>query len=248
MVMEPRNVTTFRHFLVLPIATVFLSTVTFGISYGVGLKLARINSSTIAFISDTGDLRPHSSIFSLGISLSCIMTLVIIIVRYYQVKIFYIDNPLYQKINLFSLISGLILVLGSLIVAAFQLSSEKHIHYLGASMYFGGATFFCVTQSYFTYKKEKLRTHFIVIVRITCTAVMLTSLLVFGIFMTPSLTKYNRNGKNVAQFFEWLLVCCQLVFMLTFLFDFWKVEIELNFILRKINDDKNSFEVTDLVT
>ncbi|XP_012565527.2 DNA damage-regulated autophagy modulator protein 1 [Hydra vulgaris] len=236
MVEEKLKMVNFKLLYALLIATILISVFTCFISYIIGVKVGNIIPSSVAFISDTGDEKPNSSIFTFGLSLSCMLTFIIIVIRYYQVKLFIEKDKSCNWINQFSLICGLTLVFGKLTVAAFQISNIKAIHYFGAAMYFGGTTLFCATQSYFTYRKFKNKYQLIFLVQITSTAVMIISLIIFGIFMTPSLSKYNRKGGNVAQSFEWLLVSCQFTFLLTFLYDFRSFEIELKFREIKVVD------------
>ncbi|XP_012556311.2 DNA damage-regulated autophagy modulator protein 1 [Hydra vulgaris] len=241
MVEENDGKKTFKSLHLIVIASVLLPVFTLCISYIVGFKLEKINPSFVPFVSDTGDTRPHSSIFTFGLSLSGVLTLVIITIRYYQVEYILLEAKTQSSwINQFSLVSGLTLVFGEFIVAAFQISNVKSVHFIGAGMHFGGAALFCATQCYFTYKSSKKKCQITFVVRVVSTAIMTASSIVFSVFMIPSLNKYNRKGGSVGQIFEWLLVSTQLIFMLTFLKEFRELEIE--FRLSKINNLQDTSE------
>ncbi|XP_012554608.2 transmembrane protein 150A [Hydra vulgaris] len=218
--------TNFKGLYGVVIASVVIPAITFCVSLAVGYKSQTVNSTYTPFVSEAGDQKPNSSIFTLGLSLSGMMTMVIIIIRFYQVKFYFTErNECFSRINNFSLICGITLVFGEFIVAAFQLSNITPIHFLGAGMNFLGAVLYCGTQCYFTSQNPKTIFFF----RVISTVTMAFSSMVFVVFMVPPLTRHNRNGENIAQTFEWILVTCQLIFMLTFLYDFRRLEVEFRF-------------------
>lgn len=203
----------------LPLATAMLSSFTCAMSYVIAIREGRMRRLPfIPFISDTGDHRPQSSLFTLGLALSCFVTLIIGIIRFFQIKNVYHSC---RRVNRISLVVCIIFVFGKLVVSAFQLSSVIWVHFLGAGLYFLGAAIYSLLQVHISTKVPCRR--YVLIVRLVCTCGMFVSGMIFGIFMSPQLTHYNRNGLNVAQSAEWCFAILKSVFMVTFVSDFWKL-------------------------
>lgn len=130
----------------------------------------------------------------------------------------------------------MLFIIGQIIVASFQLSSEKVIHSIGAGIYFLGVIGFTIAQTCIQYKIEvprildlkdrNLRKSVLVFyTRVLCCAGLLVSVIIFGCFFAiPSLHKYNRNANNVAQGAEWMMAVLKCVYILTFMYDFWTTE------------------------
>ena len=222
-------------------------------SYGL-LQLK--NNTEVPFVSDIGNHKPHSSVFTLGLSVSAVFGLFLILVRHEQVNKLYNSERskadlfkvslfkviLFQvtmlHVNMVSSVIGLLGILGELIVAAFQLSSHFTMHYLGAMMYFIPTAIFMCLQTFVTYKtmqmndgkenlpqqrkkciSQQIETKML-IVRTVLSGVLIVCMIIFSVFLLPSLSAYNRTGYSVAQLAEWFMLISIILFMLTFLFDF----------------------------
>ena len=181
------------------------------------------NNTDVPYISDIGDKKPHSSVFTLGLSFGAMFGFWLILVRHIQVdKIF--DNTR-SKANRSATFFGLIGILGELTVAAFQLSSHRIMHYLGAFVLFAFTMIYMFIQTYITHRNMLKMGNAkygkaLVIFRVILCVVLLMSLVMFGTFLLPSLSAYNRIGYSVAQSAEWAMLGCVIVFMLSFLYDF----------------------------
>ena len=224
----------------LPIITVLMSSLACIIAYSIGVNEGKIDQLPfLPYISDTGDLKPQSSVFTLFMGLSCFFTFAIILVRYYQVKYFKSYRVKCYKANEASFYSGTIFVFGKLIVASFQLSSNIVIHFLGAGMYFLGASIFAVLQLYITYHNQyKESCLYLMYIRGVCCTGMIISMVVVGIFVIPALSIHNRDGENVAQGAEWTIAIFKSIFMLTFLHDFWKVQMKVLFSFQQTEQEE----------
>lgn len=208
---------------ILPLLSVFLSTSSFIISYIIRIKIGDIKASSfIPLFSDIGE----SSMFTLGMCLSAIFNLALLIIRYHQVKCMF-NRPI--KSNNFSLYIGCVFVFGKLITACYKLSSDKIIHYIGCGLYFVAAFLYFVTQLYIT-RKYLQQTHQIIsLIRTICTVLMLTSMIAFVTIVTlPYFNKFNQENNYVAQICEWSIVFSKSCFLLTFMYDFWKIGLSID--------------------
>ena len=215
------------------------------------------NNTDVPFVSDIGNHRPHSSVFTFGLSIGAMFGLWLILVRHDQV------NKLYKnerskadlfEVSLFKVIQfkvtmfhvnmvssgiGLLGILGELIVAAFQLSSHFTMHYIGAMMHFIPTMFFMFLQTFITYKamlmNERKESNMLnqskkciswmndttmLVARAVLSGLLFVFMIIFTIFLLPSLSAYNRTGYSIAQSAEWVMLATIIAYMLTFLYDF----------------------------
>ena len=182
----------------------------------------------VPFISDIGNEKPQSSLFTFGMSLSAYFTLGTVLVRFCQIQHFLVK--LDGLVNYISLVAGLLFILGKIMVVSFQISSQKSAHFVGAGLYVIFATAYAVMQTVISYKNKTLYGRYknhLIIVRIVFVIGMLVGTLLFGIFLFPNLIKYNRKGYSVSQSGEWLFASCKLCFMFTFVLDFWSLHPRL---------------------
>eukprot|EP00112_Aurelia_sp_Birch-Aquarium-sp1_P009360 Seg2060.4 transcript_id=Seg2060.4/GoldUCD/mRNA.D3Y31 product="DNA damage-regulated autophagy modulator protein 2" protein_id=Seg2060.4/GoldUCD/D3Y31 len=181
------------------------------------------NNTKVPYISDIGNHKPHSSVFTFGLCLSAVFGLGLIIVRYFQVEFLY--EKCGSKANYCSLIFGIIAIIGEIMVASFQLSSQNIVHYFAAFMHFFFIMGYMCMQTWVThrnlpYEKKRKTTGIVIIVRAMLSCAVLMCLVLFGVFLLPSLEHYNRNDTAVAQGAEWAMLIFVILFLLTFLYDF----------------------------
>ena len=188
------------------------------------LDLLRLkNQTNVPYISDVGNYKPHSSVFTFGLTLSALFGLWLIILRYLQVEHLYHNTG--SKANLCSFATGLLSILGELMVASFQLSSHSTMHYVGAFLHFASIMVFMGLQTFITHRNIENEGRrncavLLVILRGLLSSGLLLCLVVFGVFLLPSLSQYNRKGYSVAQGAEWAMLGCSVLFMLSFLYEF----------------------------
>ena len=186
------------------------------------------NNTDVPYISDIGDKKPHSSVFTLGLSFGAMFGFLLIFVRHMHVDKTVGDKC--RKANRSATFFGLVGILGELTVAAFQLSSHHIMHYLGAFVLFAFTMIYMFIQTCITHRiiENKKQGKALVIFRVILCVVLLMSLVTFGIFLHPSLSTYNRIGYSVAQIAEWAMLGCVVIFMLSFLYDFKDLKCFVN--------------------
>ena len=223
----------------LPILTVVLSLTFVVASYFYAYNRKGLSffesKHDVAFISDIGNKTPESSLFTFGMILSSFCSLGVVLVRYFQVKHSYVrlDN----RFNNATLAAGLLFVFGKVLVSSFQYSSVKAVHFTGAGIYIIFACVYAAMQTLITLKNKLMYgkvKHLLCLSRPFLTAGMVVGTLIFMIFLHPDLIKYNEKGKSVGQGAEWLFACCKMLFMLTFVADFWYLHPRL--LLNKPNE------------
>ena len=209
--------------MALPIITVAISVSTIIIAYLVA-RYTRENEDITPetnctlhtnfppYISDVGDCKPQSSFFTFGMILSGCVTLSIFIVRFLQVRNFFVDR---DCANLASIITAFVLIIGKFMAVSFQLSSHKSIHFFGAALYFFGTFVYTTLQARITYNDNNK----LFILRLMCSFGLFSTGFLFAVFLIPSLElKYLEY--NIAQVSEWVFAILKMLFMLSFWFDF----------------------------
>ena len=200
------------------------------------------NNTDVPYISDIGNYKPYSSVFTLGLNFNAMFGFWLILVRHIQVdKIF--DNT-GSKANRSASFFGFLGIMGELTVAAFQLSSHVVMHYIGAFVFFASIMIYMFIQTFITYRNRSKVVHkkyapILVTVRVILSALLLISLVIFGTFLHPSLSAYNRKGYSVAQSAEWVMLGCVIFFMVTFLYDFNNLSVFITY-----EEDGRFFAVT----
>lgn len=217
----------------MPFFSVVLTSLAFSVSYIMKVKVGDIKAEPyIPHLSEVG----QSSMFTLGLSLSAILNLVILVIRFYQVK----EIPdRAVKVNHFSLSIGFIFILGKMITAVYWLSVNTIVHYTGCGLYFIGFFFYIVTQVYITRNYIPHTNNCIAFLRTACCVVFLTGLLAFIVLMTPFFSEFNQSYNYIAPICEWTVVITKAVFILTLAYDFWT--LGLNIEVRKFNNDHDRF-------
>lgn len=178
--------------------------------------------NNVPFISEIGNKQPQSSLFTFGMVLTSITSLGIVATRYFQVKHFFVKYD--GRLNIAGLIFGMVFVLGKIMTGCFQEASQREVHFIAAGFYVICASVYAGIQTFITYKNRTLyskREIAVLAFRVFCTLGMTISTVIFLVFLHPDLRKYNRSGKSVSQGAEWFLVVCKMLFMLTFVSDFW---------------------------
>lgn len=208
----------------LPILTVLISVITVILAYSIAKdeqeNLERpswnctLHNDFPPYISEVGDCKPQSSVFTFGMVLSGCVTLVIILIRYFQVRNYFTGC---DRVNTAALVFGITLVVGKFMVVSFQLSSHKVLHYFGACGYFGGSFLFCCCQAAISSHHSKH--HVLCVIRTICAIGMFCTGFLFSLFLLPTLEgKYSKY--NIAPISEWAFAALKMLFMLSFCGDF----------------------------
>jgi len=178
--------------------------------------------NNVPFISELGDKQPQSSLFTFGLVLTSFTSLGIVATRFFQVKHFFVKYD--GRLNVASLVVGMVFILGKVMTACFQQTSQRAVHFTAAAVYVLLASVYAVIQTFITYKNRTLycrRENLILLLRLFCTLGMISGTILFLVFLLPDLRKYNKSGKSVSQGGEWFFVVCKMLFMLSFVSDFW---------------------------
>ena len=214
--------------LAFPICLVFIPTTFVSIAYiyaHVKGTLKLPENRDVPFISDIGEGLPQSNLFSFGLAIGAFCTAAMVVVRYLQVR-YFVDN-ISPRVNHIGLISGLFIAIGQAAVASFQLSGLTTAHYLGALIYSFSAVVFAPIQTYISFKEKTLcgvyREIFLYL-RGFLSAGIFLAFLIFGMFFVPPLAQYNERGFPVSQSGEWCFAGFKMIFMLTFIVDFWRLQ------------------------
>ena len=176
----------------------------------------------VPFISELGDKQPQSSLFTFGMVVTAFISLSIVITRYFQVKHFFVKYD--GRLNIASLIVGVGFVFGKILCSCFQAASQREVHFVGAGIYVILACVYAGIQTFITFKNRMLfgrKETIIIALRMFFTLGMTIGTVLFLIFLHPDLVKYNKSGKSVSQGAEWFFAVCKMLFMLTFVSDFW---------------------------
>eukprot|EP00794_Sanderia_malayensis_P007424 gene7424-8246_t len=181
------------------------------------------HTRTVPFISDIGNTSPQSGLFSFGLFLSSLFTLALVIVRFFQVRIFVTEVSFCA--NFFGLLLGISIVIGKTFVASFRLSEHYVPHFVGAGIYVLSSVAYVCMQLFVPLKNGgKFSRRLLLGLRALLLTGVICGTLLFGVFILPPLLKFNGAGYSVAQTGEWCFAVCKLLFMLTFVVEFWHFE------------------------
>jgi len=216
-----------------PICLVFIPTIFVSVAYIYAYareKMKLPEDRRVPYISDIGEGQPQSNLFTFGLTIGAFCTAAMVIVRYFQVKCS-VDgiNP---RINYVGLVSGLLVALGQVAVASFQLSGILSVHYFGAVMYSLSAVVFVPVQTYISTKEKNLCKKYRMVflyLRGLLSAGVLIGFLLFAVFMLPPLVRFNKLDFHISQSGEWCFVGCNMLYLLTFIVDFWRLQPKLAF-------------------
>ncbi|XP_075259426.1 DNA damage-regulated autophagy modulator protein 1-like [Convolutriloba macropyga] len=219
-----------------------LAALTFVISYSISQARHFVNT-TLPFISDTGAIAPASCWFGLFLNATAYTFLVIVIIRYLQVReqLGHGEFSAVKWTNIIALILGAIGTLGMSIVGCFQETSDIFMHLTGAQMAFGCAGVYGYLHSYLTFKliKHTFYNHkWLLVIRIIISTICVITFILVIISMRKSgyqLPPYTEeNGKHpyehkgwyyTATTCEWTLAISFFLYVLSFAYEFSTVKI-----------------------
>ena len=234
----------------LPITSSVLSIIACLLAYLIGVNSGTLEPLPfIPYISDTGNLKPSSSVFTLFLVLSSFVTSIVVVVRFFQIS----SESRCRKINMAALVVAFIFLFGKIAVSSFQLSSHKGLHFGAAGLYFGGATIYFAMHCYITWRElvsvMSSSQRIVFICRVIFFLGMVPTMTIFTVFaMVPSLAVHNRGGKNVAQIMEWALALFKFLYLMTFCYDFWKIEFTFTLSFKDVSvKDVDSDDVAVMV-
>lgn len=145
----------------LPISVFLLFQITFLITYIASIVQNHVVPD-VPYISDSATYSPESCIFGQLINTGCVLLGITIYIRYRQIA-HVIDHhedlrELVEKLNRRSLYVGLVSAYGISIVANFQETNVRPIHYVGAFTCFGMGSVYLWHQTLISYRLEPFLT------------------------------------------------------------------------------------------
>ena len=199
----------------IPVLEVFLPSIALICSYVIG----RLNHDIkpwpyLPYASQTGFEKPQSCVFTLGVSSSAFLTLLVVLLRYNQVSL--LHDGFFNK---FSLVTGVLAALSKLVIASFQYDSVSSIHYVAVGSYFFFSFLFYAVQVYLTRKTTTISSKVLYLTRLILTESILVIGVVFGAFFSTELSYMNNAPKNVGQISQWILLALINIYSLTFIKD-----------------------------
>lgn len=112
----------------------------------------------IPYISDAATYSPESCVFGQLINIGCVLLGIVIYIRFRQIEQLIYHHPdLYEstyKLNERALWLGLLSCLGCSIVANFQETNVRIVHFTGAFICFGVGTIYFWIQAYLSYSLQ----------------------------------------------------------------------------------------------
>lgn len=110
---------------------------------------------TIPYISDAATYSPESCVFGQFINMGCVLLGIVIYIRYRQIEQLLSHHPELiestDKLNRLAVWLGILSCLGCSIVANFQETNVRFVHFGGAFTCFGVGTAYFWIQAYITY-------------------------------------------------------------------------------------------------
>ncbi|CAK9300245.1 unnamed protein product [Gordionus sp. m RMFG-2023] len=227
----------------LPIAILILLPATILITYSIAVSLKHVTPTGLPYISDTGTFSPESCIFGQLLNMIGFLIAIFVHTRYNQVKIF--NKILNQRskiycdrLNLLSLVSGIMSALGLSLVANFQETNVIIIHVIGAYLIFGIGAFYLILQTYFTYKLHIVNSIYIKTSRVIANIIICLSfvLVILGAILAgrnplelPAHHKWTPGSKGyrwhvISALSEWALAFAFLLYMGSFVSEFRALE------------------------
>lgn len=137
-----------------PIAVFLLFQVTFICTYIAAILEGHVVPD-IPYISDAATYSPESCLFGQLINIGCVLLGIVVYIRYRQIEQLIYHHPdlleTSAKMNKIAMWLGIGSCLGCSIVANFQETNVRYMHYVGALNCFGLGTAYFWMQAYLTY-------------------------------------------------------------------------------------------------
>ncbi|XP_073993540.1 DNA damage-regulated autophagy modulator protein 2 [Rhodnius prolixus] len=189
------------------------------------------------YISDAATYSPESCVFGQFINIGAVLLCILIYVRYCEICQYYelysISNRVIQ-LNKLGLWLGIFSCLGLSIVANFQETNVKYVHYFGATLCFGLGTAYFWIQAMCSYHMHSLANslmvaHFRVGLAMVCTVFF------FIAAVAGLLSHLEFHGETPAKWYpkdggwelhvistasEWVVAICFCFYILTFYSEF----------------------------
>ena len=199
-------------FICLPLCDVFVLIATLLTCY---YYTKQDEQSSLLFPNELSKTDPARAIFSTGVSLSAILSLLVTFLKYKQI------GPLFNgPVNQLACASGVISATSQFMVANVPTKENLVIiNIVAVSVYLVFTILYCCMHTYLTRNTPALSSKFIFITRVLVLEFALLSSAVLSAFLVPELSHWNRTPSNVAQTASWCCLAFVLAYKVTFVND-----------------------------
>ncbi|CAH3039327.1 unnamed protein product [Porites lobata] len=225
---------------------VVIATISLVLSYAIARSNGHI-SFFVPAISDTTSKNPEGAVFAQLFNTTALITLILIAIRYFQVKMInrQVDggeSSHLSQLNSLSIVFGIGGALGASLVANFKSVEDNDdavgiVHVIGAVILFTSGAGYCWTQTVATHQLTKFSSESrpVFTVRLVISCVLTLSALIF--FICEGLTyhsslKHESSVQIVGNLFEWLAAWCFGLYALSFFKEFQNLSLRIQCIPR----------------
>lgn len=227
----------------IPISVFFLFQVSF-----IGCYIAAVLQGhvvpTVPYISDAATYSPESCVFGQLMNLGAVLLGITIYIRYRQVLELYCHHPemgpSLLKYNKLSVWFGVVSCIGISIVANFQETNVRIVHFIGAFMCFGSGTLYFWMQAFISYTIQpmagsKAKAHIRLGMAVCCTILFIllavTGIMSHILFRGTNPRKWYPSDGGwrfhvVSSVSEWIIATIFCFFILTFTDEFRDVDLD----------------------
>lgn len=192
------------------------------------------------YISDTATQPPESCVFGQFINVGAILLCVLVYIRYCEVCQYYESytiSPKVVRLNKAGVWLGIFACLGLSIVANFQETNVKYVHYFGATLCFGVGTIYFWIQALCSYHMHPVANSILMAHLRVCLAMVCTMFFfVASVAGLMSHLKFNGNNPRkwepsdkgyelhvASTISEWVVAICFCIYILTFYSEFSEI-------------------------
>lgn len=245
----------------LPAILVIWASATFIINYVIAVLMGHVDA-IVPYISDTSTNPPERCLFGFMLSISSVLGIATVYVRYKQVQSLALGGEhKLHSLNLAGLVLGIMSSLGMCVVGNFEKTAVISMHLFGAGLTFGMGALYILVQTGVSYHMQPrfhgrdilwARTAVGVWTLASVITAFVSSVILYddlpGVDVThklhwrPEETGYTAH--LVSAVAEWSLAFSFISFFLTYIRDFQKIELHVQALLLSNNlYDYNHYDV-----
>lgn len=237
----------------LPLILFILFPTTFLGTYIAAVLLGHVEPE-FPYISDAATYPPESCVFGQLINIGAILLCIMVYIRYCEVCQYfesYSISPKVIRLNKAGVWLGVFSCLGLSIVANFQETSVKYVHYFGATLCFGVGTIYFWIQALCSYHMHPIANS-ILMAHIRITLAMICTMFFFVAAVTGLMSHLKYKGQNPRKWYpedggwelhvastisEWIVAICFCIYILTFYSEFSEISFSHPKILLKSSEN-----------
>lgn len=222
---------------------ILIATISLVLSYSIARSTGHV-SPFVPAISDIASKNPEGAIFAELFNATAVFTLIMMAIRYYQVKMINRqveggESSHLSQLNILSVVFGIGSALGASFVANFRSSEVNNsysvMHIIGAALLFTSGAAYCWTQTFTTYQLTKFNVNVksVFTARLVISSVLTLSTLLF--LISGGLGYHDKPPDTVlivGNLAEWLAAWCFGLFGLTFFKEFQNLSLKVQCIPR----------------